>query len=408
MRSFGGAVRDATRFSRGLLTRDLPVSRAENAPLRVAFVLEQSLGHATHSDNLARLVEATDQLSPSFLAIGSPSTGLAAKIPGYGNWTVRAGVRARRAVRRHVRSIGIDVMYVHTQVPAVLMGKWMTRIPTVVSLDATPLQYDEMGPHYGHPPSSRFVEHLKSSANKRCFQNARHLVVWSAWARNSLVGDYQLPPEKITIVSPGVDVARWGRDPSTVPHREGPVRVLFVGGDFERKGGPQLLEAYRRLRSELGPDAVELHLVTRFEIPAEPGIVIHRNLTANSTDLIALFHSCDIFCLPTLADSLGIVLSEAGASSLALVATDVGAISELVRDGETGLLVPPGDVDELCSALALLATDAPLRRRLGAAAHDLTKRGHDARENAHRIVELLIDVGRSPEATDPRDAAGSR
>ncbi len=393
MRAFGGAVRNSARSVWARVTGADRRARAPGEPLRVAFVLEQSLGHATHSDNLATLVGPTDQITPSFLKVPYPVSGLAARIPGYGNWTVRAGLRAREAVRREARDVGIDVMYVHTQVPAVLMGRWLTRIPTIVSLDATPLQYDEMGQEYDHRPSSSRVETLKTRVNQRCFGAARHLIVWSDWARQSLVDDYLVPAEKISVISPGVDVERWRRAPGAVPYDDGPVRVLFVGGDFRRKGGPQLVEAIRRLRSSLGPDAIELHLVTRAAVEGESGIVVHRDMSANSSALIDLYHRCAIFCMPTLADSLGIVLSEAGASSMALVSTDVGAISELVRDGETGLLVPPDDVDALVAVLERLVADEPLRRRLGAAAHDLMLQRHDARVNANRIVELLTDLG---------------
>jgi hypothetical protein len=91
-----------------------------DAPLRAAFVLEQVLGHVTHSNNLERIVTATDELAPSFLPIPFELGGAAAWIPGYGNWTIRAGFRARRAIRREHRGPGIDVLFIHTQVPALL------------------------------------------------------------------------------------------------------------------------------------------------------------------------------------------------------------------------------------------------------------------------------------------------
>ena len=110
----------------------------------------------------------------------------------------------------------------------------------------------------------------------------------------------------------------------------------------------------RRLRED--GVAVELDLVTRDEVPDAGRRAAHHGLTPNSAELIALYHRADVFCLPTFGDCLPMVLSEAGAVGLPLVSTDVGAIGEIVRDGETGLLVPVDDVDALAAALRRLPT----------------------------------------------------
>lgn len=364
------------------------------SPLRAAFVLEQALGHVTHSQNLERVVAATDELTPSFLPIPFELRTGAAWIPGYRNWTVRAGIRAWRAIRREHRALGIDVLFIHTQVPAILAGRWMRRIPAVVSLDATPQQIDHMGTHYQHRTSSSLVEHWKFKVNQRCYRRARHLVTWSNWTREALVRDYGVAPERVSVIAPGVDFTQWEHVRPKAPERNSPVGILFVGGDFHRKGGPLLLEATRRLRMDPLLPNFEVHLVTGAEIPNEPGVVCHNGLTANSPRLIELYHQCEIFCLPTHADALGMVLAEAAASSMAMVSTNVGAIAEIVRNGETGVLIEPGSVDALAGALAQLVSNPALRRRLGDAAHDLAGREHNARVNAGRIVSLLIALGR--------------
>jgi len=96
--------------------------------------------------------------------------------------------------------------------------------------------------------------------------------------------------------------------------------------------------------------------------------------------------------LPTLGDCLPMVLSEAGATGLPLVSTDVGAISEIVVHGETGLLVPTNDVAALRATLATLVRDRDLRRRLGDRAIKVVADEFDAEHNAMRLATLLRDV----------------
>jgi glycosyltransferase involved in cell wall biosynthesis len=358
--------------------------------VRCEVVLEQTLGHVTHGQNLRRLLPERDDLDVTFVPIPFEVEGLARLVPGWNNWTIRAGARARRrlraAGRRHPPP---DVRFVHTQVPAVLLGRALEAVPTVVSLDATPLQYDSLGEHYQHAPGPAALERLKTRLNRRCFERAAHIVTWAQWTKDGLVADYGIGPERITVIAPGVDTARWrGRDGA--PDPDGPVRILFVGGDLRRKGGHHLLEAFEHLRSDHG-ERVELHLATPTPVDERPGVTVHATMTPNSPELIDLYHRCDVFCLPTLGDCLPMVLPEAAAAGLAIVSTSVGAIPEIVRHEETGLLVEVGEVAQLAAALDRLVRDEVLRTRAAAAAGDLVGREHDAAVNAGRLAALLTE-----------------
>ncbi len=361
--------------------------------LAVWFVLEQTLGHVTHGKNLSALLPTIGDIEPVFVRVEPTLTGRWSRLPGWTNWTVRAGVRARRSLRELDRSGWVKrphALFVHSQVPAVLLGRWM-RTPTVVSLDATPMQYDSLGEFYNHDTGSALGERLKYSANRRCFGRARHLVTWSQWAKQGLVDEYDVDPDKITVIAPGVDIEQWAR-PTEASRSNGPLRVLFVGGDLERKGGHLLLRAAQRLRADADVPEFEVHLVTTADTSGDDGVVVHRNLTANSPQLIEQYHLADVFCLPTLGDCLPMVLAEAGAAGLPLISTDVGAISEVVRDGVTGRLVPPNDLDALTAALRSLLVDAALRDRCGRAARTVVEQSHDARKNADTIVAVLRAV----------------
>jgi glycosyltransferase involved in cell wall biosynthesis len=359
---------------------------------RIGFVLEQTLGHISHAANLRSLVGADPTIEAVFAPIDFALTGPAAKLPGYRNWTIRAGLRTRRAIRAMRRSGRLDGLFIHTQVPAILSPDTLRRIPTVVSLDATPIQYDELGEHYGHARGGERLERLKWRANRDCFARASAIVAWAAWTKEGLVDRYDVPPSKVHVIPPGVDYERWAAiGPSEDPARDNAtIRVLFVGGDFARKGGDDLLGAVGQLRSR-GTDIV-VDVVTRDEVPPQQGVQVHHGLRPNEPALIALYQQADVFCLPTLGDCLPMVLSEAGAVGLPLVSTDVGAIGEIVRHEQTGLLVPVGDVTALAGALGRLAADGALRRRLGDEARRTVQSDFNAATNARRLVELLTSV----------------
>ena len=138
--------------------------------------------------------------------------------------------------------------------------------------------------------------------------------------------------------------------------------ILFVGVDWERKGGPVLLDAFRRLRDTL-PD-VRLTVVGCSPDIDEPGVDIVGRVPLE--EVARYYRSASVFCLPTLNEPFGLVLLEAFSYGLPVVATRIGAIPEIVTQGESGYLVSPQDSRELADALALLLTDPARCERFGA------------------------------------------
>ncbi len=372
---------------------------------QIAFILEQALGHVTHARNLQQNVPLNPAVAPVWLPVPFETQGLPAKLPLYrSNWTVRSGLRARRLLRMARRAGRLDGLFFHTQVPAALCGDWIKAYPSVVSLDATPLQYDQLGDFYHHQPGPAWLEKIKFDLNRSVFLAARRLVAWTAWTRAGLVKDYGIPAEKIEVIPPGVTPALWAR-PADYRRDESPaVRILFVGGDLLRKGGDLLLEAFRQLAAAQPAWQLELHLVTKTPVEPGGGVFVYRDFGPNDPRLVALYHRCDLFALPTSGDCLPMVLSEAGAAGLPAVSTTVAGIPEVVANGESGLLIPPGDGRALYTALERLAGDAPLRARLGARAVEIVGGQFDAVKNAARLTELLVETVRG--AQSPGAAKG--
>jgi glycosyltransferase involved in cell wall biosynthesis len=351
----------------------------------IGFVLEQVLGHITHSRNLQANVAQDPDVRAHWALVDFDVGGAASYIPLYrNNWTVRAGIRAVRQLQSITRSTKLDAVLFHTQIPAIFARRWLNTIPGIVSLDATPMQYDALGQFYDHKRGSAVLERLKWRMNRDCYKAARHLIVWSAWTKQGLIDDYEVPADKITVVPPGVNLGEWQR-PSPRVVRSGPVKILFVGGSLERKGGHLLLEAFRSLRHL----DVELHLVTKSAMAQEPGLFVYSSMAPNSKELKALYYDCDIFALPTYGDCLPMVLSEAGAAGMAIITTNIAGIPEIIQDGITGLTIEPGDTQALTEGLRRLIGDRELRMKLGANAVEHVARAYDAESNAVRVVDML-------------------
>jgi glycosyltransferase involved in cell wall biosynthesis len=313
------------------------------------------------------------------------------RIPIYrSNWTVRSGVRARRAIASMARDQQLDALFVHTFVPAALSRDWMRKVPTIISVEATPGQIDALGHEYEHRVHGRALERLKHTAHTQGIRRAARVITWSAWAASAVEREFGVASDRISVIPPGVDLETWAAPAGIERGEDETVRILFVGGDLDRKGGRRLLDAVRRLRSEPGLAPLELHLVTRTAVRPEPWLVVHNDLSPNEKRLLDLFHRSDIFCLPSEGDCLPMALAEAGAAGLPLLSTAVGAIPELVRPHISGELIPPRDTDALVAALRRLIVDADRRRALGSGAAELVRVDHDARRNAASIVDVMI------------------
>lgn len=381
---------------------------------RIALVLEQSLGHVTHAQNLRRALAAAGEgddagaagagVEPIYIEL--PYDGITdwwARLPVVrGNWSARASLAARIALSK--LSPAPDAAFFHSQVTSLFSVGFMRRVPSVISLDATPKQYDTMGALYGHAADSEnsALDKAKTRMNVRAFAAARHLVTWSQWAKDGLA-EYGVVPEKVTVIPPGVDTKLWDFAERRAELRVGEAanmqtrRLLFVGGDFARKGGETLLTAMEQILARVAN--AQLDIVTKTDIAAQVpptlanAVRIHHGVTPNSDVLRDLFARADLFVFPTRGDCLPLAILEAAAAGLPIVATDIGAIGEAVLDNKTGRIVPIGNANALADATIGLLNNGALRQEMARAARRLACERFDAQTNYGRLVGLLSEVG---------------
>lgn len=359
---------------------------------RFVFVLEQTLGHAAHARNLEPVLKAHPHVEATVIPIMFDAAPVMQRLPGLRTWSIRASWMARAALRRRLRRGPVDALYIHTHVAALLVTDLMRFTPTVVSLDATSGGFDTVGAAYGHRRHGRSAEAAKRLIHRRAFNRAAALVTWSQWAADSLVQDYGTAPERISVIAPGVDLARFR--PALPVATGGATRVLFVGGDFLRKGGAELLRATEGMAG-----TVELDIVTGsavLNMPRNVSCRVHTGMAPQSEALVELYRRADLFALPSRGDCSPQVVAEAMASGLPVVASDVGAIREMVRDGENGYLIPVGDVGSLRRAIETLAERPALRRAMGRRSRRIAERQHDADTNNRSILSLMTRLADRP------------
>ncbi len=109
-------------------------------------------------------------------------------------------------------------------------------------------------------------------------------------------------------------------------------------------------------------------------------------------DMNSFYKSLDIFCLPSLTEGLPLTVLEAAASEKPIVASDVGSIGKLIQDGDDGLIVPPGDIDKLSTALAMLVESKQLRQDYGCKLKAKLRKSYDIKDWANSIFNIYKEA----------------
>ncbi|MFT3890969.1 MAG: glycosyltransferase family 4 protein [Anaerolineales bacterium] len=203
---------------------------------------------------------------------------------------------------------------------------------------------------------------------KTIYQNASRVFVWSTNVLDSVLQDYGIHSSKAVCVYPGSNAVRQDAGHGN-PDRYKNKDILFVGIDWERKGGLDLLKAFKLVQRS-HPDA------TLTIVGSSPSVDVPncRVVGLLPVDQVGkYFQEASIFCLPTRLEPFGVVFVEAMLSKLPIVASNVGAIPDFLQDGVTGFLIHPGDVQGIASALSKLLADPQKCQQFGERGYQLAQ-----------------------------------
>ncbi len=235
-------------------------------------------------------------------------------------------------------------------------------------------------------------------------KDATLIVTVSKYSLEKIVNLYRVNKEKIRVVPNGVDPQRFKptEDYEKIRQEIGvndKPCVLFVGRLIQRKGLPFLVEAAKDIIKEcsetmfviVGDGPLRGHLVAELE---KTNLSRNFKFLGDVTDemLPKLYNCCDVFALPSIQEGQGIALLEAQATAKPVVVFNVGAVSEAMLNGYSGLLVKPTDSGELGQAILRLLSDKQLRERMGARGREFVSKNYSWSICAEKMFNIYNEV----------------
>ncbi|MEM2967860.1 MAG: glycosyltransferase family 4 protein [Candidatus Bathyarchaeia archaeon] len=238
---------------------------------------------------------------------------------------------------------------------------------------------------------------------KTAAQNATLVVTVSRYSAEKITQYYNVDSAKIRVASNGVDTQRF----RPMENREEIRRqigvadrpcVLFVGRLIPRKGLIFLVEAAKQIVKEfkeavfliVGDGPMRSQLLAYLKENSMLGNFLFLG-DVNEQQLSALYNCADVFVLPSIQEGLGIVLLEAQATAIPVVAFNVGGVTEAMRAGETGLLVKP-DSRELAGAILKLLSNARLRAKMGAKGREFVSEHFSWQSCARKMLQVYHEA----------------
>ena len=329
-------------------------------------------------------------------------------VRGYTPWSrVAAGTDGPRfAPALETLSIGLamardavdaDVAHAHTWY-ADMAGVWIRtlhRIPLIVTLHSMeplrPWKADQLGSGYL----------LSTWIEKTAVETADRVIAVSAQMREDILRHFRVSSERVVVIHNGIDPDRFERtDRADALARYGvkPPYVLFVGRITDQKGIFHLLEAAPLLPPGVqvvlcasAPDTPEIEERLRRAVPQHPN-VRWINAMVPVDDVVELYSHAAVFVCPSVYEPFGLINLEAMACETPVVASAVGGILEVVEDGVTGVLVPPGRPGELADALRRVLADPAMARAMGHAGRRRVEERFSWASVAERTERVYADA----------------
>jgi glycosyltransferase involved in cell wall biosynthesis len=297
-----------------------------------------------------------------------------------------------RQVSQALKNLDVDFVFSPGTIPIAYLE---TDLPIFFWTDAVFAAMVDYYPQYSslHPASVRYGNAMEQNALDR----ARLAIYSSGWAARSAEQYYSVDPSKIQTVPLGInispDLTREQLRGILKTRAEGPVRLLFSGIDWDRKGGDIAVRTAEILH-ESGIE-VELHIVGPvLKEPVPEYVFVHGFLNrfdrGHMQKLDTLFRVSHFLILPTRAECAAIVLAEASAYGVPGLTTDVGGNATIIKEGVNGYLFPQGSLpDAYASRIQKLLSDRKAYEKNALSALEEYKSRLNWGESVKTVTDLI-------------------
>lgn len=252
-------------------------------------------------------------------------------------------------------------------------------IAKAVNIDATAEQFVQ---EFGY---NRTFHAPVLHAQRQIFDVSDLVVARNPWVIGSLLRDYGLEKDQVYLASNSLECAKSNQN-KAILHSDRLLKIAFVGNDFKRKGGNDLLGLFFTSLSGI----CELHVFSSY-IPNE---INHQNLYFHSgvsrEDLLTSWlPGMDLMVMPTYEDMFPWALIEAASAGLPIISTNMAGIPDIVINGKTGILCKKGDMQQFLAAIHYLLANTDLRIEMGIKAKEHIKRNFNPDTNFQGLIERL-------------------
>lgn len=247
-----------------------------------------------------------------------------------------------RRLTRDLEKNPVDILFVPASSQLIAFVK--TKIPVIYLTDATFRQLQGYYPSFSNLAEGNTREGV--ALDRAAFKLATHCILASDWCRQSAVADYGIPSSRISVVPFGANLEEIPEAGALQPAASGKCRLLFLGVEWDRKGGEIALETFRLLQKRNGqPHLHIIGCVPPYDLSGEKDISIipflDKNKPGDREQLYNVFRETDFLLLPSRAECAGIVYCEASAFGIPSLAAATGGVADYVRNGVNGFLLPP-------------------------------------------------------------------
>lgn len=205
---------------------------------------------------------------------------------------------------------------------------------------------------------SKKILDIRIKRQKKYYEKCSAIFVMGNWLKEYMVEKMHIAPEKIYCVGAGYDIDIQKINPKGRKSN----KILFAGRDFVRKGGPQLLEAFKILREKYQSDA-ELYIAgARKPSKCVEDSNIHWMGDVSTQKLINYYNRCDILCVPSFLDPYGKVYVEALSCGMPVLALNRFATPDFVEDGKNGYLIDECEPELLAKKMYELLHDEEIKK----------------------------------------------